>query len=305
MELRHLRYFLVVAETQNIRAAAERLNLAQSALSRQIRNLESDLGLELFKRVKKRLRISPMGELLVEEARGLLAEADRAVDRIHRAAAGSAGTLHLGYQNLAARHRIVPAALDEFRTHNPGIQLQLSDGSGTRQLAAIRDRKLDGGFFYLPVRSPELGFIPLDTAHWLLAIPRNHHLAARDRLRLKNLVGEPFVAAPRSVSPIFHDLVTQACQKGGLVRNVVQEASDEISQLSMVAVGTGLCFAISTAKDYWPGDIVFKRVTDFSLSLKLALVWRRDDVSPTMERFIDAVRKLKEDNAISKRTEKR
>lgn len=291
MDIRGLRYFLAAAETENLSRAAERLNVVQSALSHQVRTLEDELGVTLFERRGRRLRLSPIGHLFREEALRVMKSLDGARERVKRAGNGELGTLRIGFQSVACRNPLVSESLLVFRERFPGVEVKLSSLTGAALLEGIRSGEYDAGFLHVPISFPELETVHLETADWLLALPRNHRLARKRRIRLADLQGEPFIWLPRDIAPVLHDRMIAACSAGGLSPRIVQEAFDEMMMVNLVAVGMGLSFVVDTAKGSWPESIVaLRRVEDFSLPLPLCFVWSSPHPSPALARLVETVR---------------
>jgi DNA-binding transcriptional LysR family regulator len=296
MDLRALRYFLAAAETQNLSRAAERLNVVQSALSHQIRGLEEELGAELFERHGRRIRLSAIGAVFREEAKRILGNVDQAKHRVGRAVEGEFGTLRVGFQTVACRNRLVSESLLAFRERHPDVELKLSSMTGSALLEGIRTGQFDAGFLHLSVEYPELSRIHLEANDWLLALPRNHRLAAKRGLKLRHLQGEPFIWLPRDIAPVLYDRMNAICHAGGLAPRVVQEAFDEVMMVNLVAVGMGLSFVINTAAGNWPEHMVaFRKVTDFSLPLSLCFIWRGDNGSAPLKKLSSVVARLKKE----------
>lgn len=293
MELRQLRYFVAVAETENFHRASERLNLVPSALSRQIRELETELGVALFERERRRVRLSAAGKSFLESARHLLGAADVARERVGLVARGHVGTLRIGLQEITGRHRDVPRSFHLFRTRYPDVELQLAPMTSVEQAAAIAAGELDAGFFYVKTTNPAFEVLDIDVDDWVLALPKRHRLARKPGLRLRDLRDEPFIWVPRSYAPMLYDRLMATCEKGGLVPRIVQEVKHQSLMLNLVAVGMGLTFVIATARGYGPGDVTFRKLADFSMPMTLNLVWRRDNDSAVLARFVETFAELK------------
>jgi DNA-binding transcriptional LysR family regulator len=295
MDIRALRYFLAAAETENLTRAAERLNVVQSALSHQVRALETELGTDLFERRGRRLRLSPIGQMFREEAARVVATLEGARERVRRASNGDLGTLRIGFQSVACRNPLVSESLLVFRERFPGVEVKLSSVTGAALLDGIRAGTYDAGFLHVPIAFPDLKTILFETADWLLALPRNHPLCRKRRIRLADLQGEPFIWLPRDIAPVLHDRMIALCHAGGLSPRIVQEAFDEMMMVNLVAVGMGLSFVVDTAKESWPENmVVFRRVEDFSLPLPLCFVWPAQTPAPALARLIDTVRERRQ-----------
>src|SRR6202035_1462543 len=183
MELRHLRYFVAIGEEENYRRAAQRLNVAQTALSTQIQDLEAELGFKLFDRLPRGVKLSAAGRLFLEDARRILHEVGEAATRAARVARGQSGTLRVGFTENASWRGIVPDSFRRFRERQPDAELQLTPATSLAQIEALRSGRLDAGFvFNMPKTDAELDHIPVAMPHVELAVPKGHALA-----RMKNV----------------------------------------------------------------------------------------------------------------------
>src|SRR5579862_6491269 len=216
MELRHLRYFAVVGEEQHYGRAAKRLRVAQPALSRQIQELEREIGFHLFDRLPRGVKISEAGKLFLNDARRILQEVTDATARANRIAFGLSGTLRVGYSQSMSWHGIVPDSFKRFREQQPDAELQLKPSSSSEQLAAIQSGSLDAGFVFAPPYSDDLEQFQIGSVSVVLAIPTGNPLSKRKELRLRDLMDAPFIWFPRRVSPNFFDRLMAKCAQGGL-----------------------------------------------------------------------------------------
>jgi DNA-binding transcriptional LysR family regulator len=292
VELRHLRYFAAVAEVENVHRAAERLNLVQSALSHQIRALEEELGVELFERQGRRIRLSTVGSVFLEETRRILHNVDLAVERARRTAKGHQGTLRVGFQPVVARHGVIPGAFNAFRTAHPLVELKLLPMTTTPQIDALKRGELDAALLYLPSEHDGFETLRIAVDDWILVVPRHHRLSRRPVVRMADLRDEDFVWFPRSASVDWYDRWMERCMAAGFVPRVVQEAVEEGLLLNLVAAGMGVYFGLGTLGSQKPRGVVLKRVADFSMPMELDLVWRRADRSPLVRRFVETMEAL-------------
>src|SRR5579863_9994975 len=198
MELRQLRYFVAVGEEQHYGRAAKRLRVAQPALSRQIQNLEEEIGFKLFERLPRGVRITEAGKLFLEDARRLLQEINDASARAKRIASGQSGTLRIGFVESISWQGIVPDSFRDFREHQPDVELQLKSLRSLEQIAAIHSGSLDAGYT-LPIANPDHGLahLQIGVINQILAVPNGHPLTKKKRIRLRDLVDTPFVWFPR------------------------------------------------------------------------------------------------------------
>jgi len=291
MELRHLRYFVAVAEEEHYGRAAQRLRVAQPALSRQIQDLEREIGFQLFDRLPRGVRLSAAGKAYLDDVRSILGKVSAATDRAGRVARGLAGTVRVGFPESASWHGIVPDSFRGFRREQPDAELQLSPMSSLEQVQALRAGSLDAGFvFSFPKSDPDLDQLVVATQHLVLAAPRRHPLTRTSRLRLRDLTEADFIWFPRRQSPVYYDRLMQACTRGGLSPRIVQEAVDQATILSLVVCGLGVAFVSEATRWRCPRDVVLRPVVDLSLAIDFSLVWRNDNASPLLARFVTGVR---------------
>src|SRR6202171_29883 len=193
MELRHLRYFVAIGEEQHYGRAARRLRVAQPALSRQIQDLEEELGFTLFDRLPRGVKLSSAGKLFLEDARRILQEVNEAVVRAGRVASGRSGTLRVGFTENASWRGVVPDSFRRFRGLQPDAELKLQPAGSLEQLEAIRSGRLDAGFvFNMPKTDPELELLPVAVQHIELAALKGHPLTKLKKLRLRDLADATF-----------------------------------------------------------------------------------------------------------------
>jgi len=302
MELRHLRYFVAVGEEQHYGRGAQRLRVAQPALSRQIQDLEEELGFKLFDRLSRGVKLSTAGKLFLEEARRILQQVDEATKRAKRVASGQSGTLRVGFIESMSWHGVVPDSFRRFRERQPDAELQIKPLSSLEQIGAVRSGQLDAGFvFTIANIDRELAQLEIDSISLMLAVPEGHPLAKSKSLRLRDLSSASFIWFPRRESPVFYDRLMHACFRGGLKSpHVVQEGVNEATILSLVSCGLGVAFVSSATRWRCPGSVILLPVVDLKLPLAFALIWRKDNSSPLVARFVAEVRSLPEVGAYSK-----
>src|SRR5580692_3096402 len=302
MELRHLRYFVTVGEEQHYGRAARRLRVAQPALSRQIRDLEEELGFKLFERLPRGVKLSAAGKLFLEDARRILQEVSEASVRAGHVASGHSGTLRVGFTENASWRGVVPESFRRFRELKPDAELQLQPSPSLVQLEAIRSGRLDAGFAYnVPKADPELDRLPVAVQRIELAVPADHSLTQIKVIRLRDLRDVPFVWFPRRESPALYDRLMRACFRGGLkFARVVQEGLDEATILSLVATGLGVGWVLGTARWRRPENVVITPVVDLDLPQPLALALRKDIKSPLLAGFVVEVRRFSGVRAVNK-----
>ncbi len=256
MELRHLRYFVAVGEDQHYGRAAERLGIAQPALSRQIQDLENELGFMLFDRLPRGVKLSAAGKLFLSDARRILQDVDDAKRRAERVAAGKAGTLRIGFVEVFSWHGVVPDSFRRFRRRQPDVELDLQPLRSVDQIEAVRSGRLDAGFVFT-LAEPDEDFAQTLVAQHkvVLAAPQGHAVTRLKRLRLRDLRDAPFVWFHRSANPLSStSRIMQACLRGGLsTPRIVQHAVDHATALSLVACRLGVAFVSETHTMAMPG----------------------------------------------------
>jgi DNA-binding transcriptional LysR family regulator len=291
MELRHLRYFVAVAEELHFGRAAARLHIAQPPLSRQIRDLERDVDTPLFVRTPRGVELTHAGRAFLPEARLTLAQAERAQRTAQRAALGETGRLRVAFVEAATHSGILPEVLGFFRMHLPSIGLSLLEMDSFQQAEAMREGRIDLGILTSP---------PLDADRWLqtqpvyieplvLAVPHTHRLAGRARFSLRDLAGESFVLIPRDVSPALYDDIIARCRAEGFSPKVVQEAAGWHTIVSLVTAGVGLAFVPSSLAQLPRPGVSYRRVRELAVNLEMTAVWRQGEKSPVRERFVTAL----------------
>ena len=300
MELRHLRYFVAVGEEQHYGRAAERLHLAQPALSRQIQNLEEEIGVKLLERLPRGVKISAAGASFLDDARRILQQVNEATMRAARVARGQSGVLRVGFTESASWHGVVPDSFRQLRQRQRDVELQLYPTSSLEQIEAVRAGRLDAGFvFSMPKSDRELDQMPVAIHHLVLAAPKGHPLTRLKKLRLRDMSETAFVWFPRRQSPAYYDRLMHECFRGGLkAPNIVQEAVDQATMLSLVTCRIGVAFVSDATRWRCPAGVVLLPVSDLNLPLPFALIWRKDNGSPVLAKFVADVQLLPEVRAL-------
>ena len=291
MELRHLRYFLMIAQTENVRRASEILHVTQPAVSRQLRDLESELGVELFERLPRGLRLNAAGRSYRSEVSRLLALLAAAGERARRVAAGEAGLLKLGYVEITAWEGIVPDVLQAFTGGHPDMRLELMPTDTPRQLKLIEDGELDGGFAY-PVGgiAATLAAEPVRSGNVIVAFPSAWSDRVSTGASLRDFAAFPFVGFPREDYPAHYDRILAVCNAAGLSPRFVQQGHTESSVLSLVSAGIGVAIVNDANVARPPALVRFARVRDLSAPLDLHFVYRSDNLNPALPVFIDRLK---------------
>ena len=288
MELRHLRYFVGAGEEQHFGRAAERLRIAQPALSRQIQDLEKEIGFQLFERLPRGVKLSEAGKLFLDDARRILGEVQEATRRAELVASGKAGTLRVGFVEAISWHGVVPESFRRFREKQPNAELTPVPMLSVEQVEAVHSGKLDAGFI---ARMGALGkefdqrLVALHKV--VLAAPKGHPLTKQTRIRLSDLSDVPFVWLSRRMNPGAYDRLMEACFRGGLKSpRIVQEAYDHATILSLVACRLGVALVSDSAKWQCPRGVTLLTVEDLKVPVPFSLIWRKDNGSPLLQKFL-------------------
>ena len=286
MELRHLRYFVAVAEELNFRRAAARLRVAQPALSSQIKNLEEELGVRLFERTTRSVLLTQTGQVFLGEARGILGAATHAEQLVRRAEHGLVGTLRVGVITPATGP-LLAKVLRQFHQKYPGVQLSLSALTSAEQLRRLRAGELDAGLLRPPVASPELDTRFVEEAPMVLAAPAGHRLAKKRRLEWTDFNGEGLVMIHPDQQHRFYDPFIAACVKAGARTHVAQYAQDVQIKMWLISAGFGIAPVTATLVEIRRPGVVFRPLPPGLAPVQTVLVWRRLDASPLVKNFLD------------------
>jgi DNA-binding transcriptional LysR family regulator len=291
MELRHLRYFQAVGREEHFGRAATRLNVAQPALTRQIRDLERELGVDLFERLPRGVRLSPAGRQFLGEVGDILARVEHAAERARGFATGSLGSVRVGFSELASGDSTVPQRLVDFRSREPNVALNLMPMGSMEQVEAVKAGRLDVAIVYdIHYRAADLEALAtqaIGATEIVLAICRDHPFADRRQLRIADLAGEPMLWPRRDLQPAFHDALMARCLAQSVTPRIIQEVQTNSILLSLVSVGMGHGFISASGRDERWGNVALRPVDDLDLTLRLHMLWRKADPSPALKRFVE------------------
>jgi DNA-binding transcriptional LysR family regulator len=294
IELRHLRSFVAVAQELHFSRAAERLYIAQPALSQQIRQLEQILAVRLFERDRHTVRLTSAGQLFLKDATEILEQVDRSLVRMRQAQSGQQGRLTIGFVNVEiATANIIPDILACYRQRFPAVEVHLKEMYLQEQLQALKQQQIQAGFaavFQDP--SSELDTEVLQRVPFVAVVSEQHPLAAKPSISLSSLLAEPFFFCPRdSDSGVLYDRIAELY---GSTPQVVQEVSNIHILLGLIAANLGVSLVAASAMTLpFPG-VVYRSLSDpqHDLAFQTVLLWQRDDPSPVLREFLDVAREV-------------
>ena len=289
MDLRQMRYFLAVAEEGNLNRAAERLHMAQPPLTRQIRALEEELGTALFVRTPKGMDLTEAGAALLDEVPNLLALAARARERTLRAGQGLDGRLDVGIFGSGVLD-VIPRMLARFHAERPEVRIVPHTQTKAEQIAALRERRIAIGFNRLVPPESDLVVETVLREKMVVALREQHPLAARKRLRLRDLDDVPMILYPNLPLPGLAQRVAGAFAREGLQMRVEQEVEDVLTAIALVSGGFGLCITTESSMSLRLPGVAYRPLDCEALrDIELACLYRRGDASPVLAAFLQVV----------------
>jgi DNA-binding transcriptional LysR family regulator len=287
LELRHLSYFVAVAEELNFRRAAERLRVAQPAVSARIKALEAKLDVRLFERTTRSVLLTPAGRVFLAEARSLLGAASQAEQSARKAHHGIVGTLRLGVIASATSPRLAEV-LRHFHQSFPGVQLALVELTSPEQLRRLRAGELDLGLLRPPVNDPELAWRYAEQSHQILAAPTGHRLLTKRKLAWKDFDGEGLVMIQPGQQHGFYDAFLAACAKAGAKVHPAQYAHDIQIKMWLISAGFGVAPTTAALSEVQRPGLGFRPLPPGLPPVQTALVWRKHDAPSIIRNFLQS-----------------
>ena len=273
MELRHLRYFVAVAEDLSVTRAASRLNIAQPALSHQIKSLEEEVGTLLLHRLSRGVALTGPGVLFAEDARAILAAVEAAKTRARRAAAGELGLMRIGFTGSASFNPFVTGAIRDYRAAFPDVEIELAEEPTAVLLAGLKAGRLDVAFLRpLPGEVDGLWSRHLFDEPMVAAVPASHPVAAHDTVRLADLAEEAFIFYPRRNGRALYDAIMSACEAAGFTPRIAQDAPQLTSVVNLVATGIAIAVVPASMSRMATGEVRYVHILDHAPTAPMVLV---------------------------------
>jgi DNA-binding transcriptional LysR family regulator len=292
MEMRQLKYFVAVAEELHFGRAAERLNMCQPPLSQQIKNLEEELGAQLFQRKNKKISLTEAGVAFLQEAREILDKTRYATEKVRGIARGVLGRISLGLV-LPAMDTFVPDAIREFRLQNPMIEIQLLEMGTSAQLTALKAGDIHMGVMRLFQHDTKgLTIEKIVEEPYILAIPSGHRLESLDTIPLSSLDGEPLIFFPRRLHAKLHDRIIECLEAVGCNPIISQEATTKFASVALVAAGFGVALVPESTQKHMRSGVVYRNVSGDLPMVELSLVWQEQKTLPSLHNLIATIRNM-------------
>jgi len=294
MELRHLRYFVAVADVLSFTKAAQKLHLAQPSLTRQIHSLEEEIGVQLLSRSKNHVALTAEGRAFLVDARRLLTLAAESVAAVQRLSRGETGQLNIGYLSNF-NFELLPKTLAAFREGFPHIALNLFDMTPAEQFRALEARKIDLGFVGLrpPAATKDLQWECIARHKTIVAVPQKHPLAKKISIHLRDLKAMFFVGMSEKTQPGFREWLCEVCRPAGFTPRILQDAELEPGLMRFVAEGLGVTLAREQIKNLPHPGVVFRPLSP-AVKTDYCIAWNRDNDSRALEQSIRIIKSLSE-----------
>jgi len=290
MELRHIKYFIAVARELNIGRAAARLHISQPPLTRQIQQLEEELGVQLFVRTPKGVELTQAGRLMLAEAENIQTVVSQTVDRVQRAAKGHLGRLDVAVFGSGVL-LLIPRVLLAFRTAHPGVTMAVQTMGKTEQIEALRQRRITVGFNRLLAPEPDIASELFAIEPVMVAINALDPLATQEEIGIRDLAGKPMVMYPSTGRPNFVDKVHQLFATERLHPTVAHEVGDAVTAVAFVASGFGVCLVAESATALTLPSVVYRRLKmKKPATVDLSCIYRVGDESPILGAFLEVMR---------------
>lgn len=287
MELRHLRYFVAVAEELHFSLAAQKLNIAQPPLSQQIQQLENELGVRLFLRTKRQVKLTYAGKVFLDNALKILNDLERACEATQRAHRGELGKIIVAFTGTAT-YDILPNLIQLYQARYPLVDLTVFQLVTTAQVEALLTGEIDVGILCAPLEIAELNVGVIRYEPFVVALPADHPLAEKTGgIEAGELAAELFIMTPRKLGPAYYDVIINICHNAGFSPNVVQESGELGTILALVAAKMGISLVPHSLQNIHMEGVVYRQLKNPFPKLQTALAWRKSENSPVVHTFLE------------------
>jgi DNA-binding transcriptional LysR family regulator len=289
MELRHLRYFVAVAEEEHMSRAAQRLNIQQPPLSKQIQLLEQELGVTLFLRQPRKITLNAAGKMFLSDARRILAMSSEAVERVRQFNLGEEGSIRVGFTSSASMNALTLSILQRFRRAYPLVSLKIEEGANHDLLYLVEQERLDVAFVRSQTnRYPSLTNQTLMQERMSVALPHDHEMSALESIDLETLAGLPLVLYRQANGSGIGDLLLNAMAQRGLAPNIVEETQRILGALNLVAAGFGVCVVPNSIEALRLSNVLYRPLSGAgAFTVPLNVAYRKNILAESVKRFLD------------------
>lgn len=285
MNFRQLQYFVAVAEELHFGRAAERWQITQPALSKQIAVLEKSLGVQLLFRTKQKVELTHAGQIFLQQARQLICQKETAIQLTRRTGSGDIGQLSIGFTETATQ-TLLPTLLRDFLQHYPKVDIELVELATEAQVTALNQDVIDLAFLHPPIDQRGLQVYPILKESFAAVLPQQHPLVKCERIPFSALAYEPLIIHPRQEGPILYDAFLKACQAAGFQPKIVKESISLPIRLCFVAAGLGITFISEYSQFHIDSNVVCRPIEDFPIDLDFGAAWRQNSTNPVLHNLI-------------------
>ncbi len=296
MELRHLKYFVTLAEELNFSRAAERVGIAQPPFSKQIRDLEIELGVTLFERTKRRVQITKAGRIFLTEVKLVMQQVNVAIAAVQKAGKGESGQLIVGFNN-AASYSVLPDVLKQFYDRYPDAEIVLKELTTSQQLANLKNGQIDIGLQCLPLNSSGIKVIDssglvtvsIREESLMIALPIKHPLAKSQTVNFRMLEKELFILPPPQITEGLYHQISKLFRESKFSPKRTQQVLELPTIINLVASGIGISIVPSSLQNLQRIGVVYKPLTESQTEIKLGAVWRINHIPPLLSSFLRSI----------------
>jgi DNA-binding transcriptional LysR family regulator len=290
VELRHVRYFLAVADERSFTRAAEKLNVAQSPLSQQIRKLERELGVDLFYRTTRSVQLTHAGQVFYDQMRTLIANAEGAIEATRKTSEGALGHLSVGFTGSAS-YELLPAVVRAYTSRFPDVTLDLHTELVTpEQVAGLQTGQLAVGLLRPPVHADGIAVEIVRNEPTMILLPSRHRASIGPDIDLVDLRDEWFIAYSHSPPSTMYGLMVSACQQAGFTPKIRHMVTNSASLVTLVAAGLGVALVPASLRHLKIDGATYRPLRSPQQSVALAIAYRADETNPLVRRFVETAR---------------